>query len=92
MPQKLSASRTISFVKSSLREITQWIQEEQRIPTLFDSAALAEESIPLSEPVSNHLDDEPVYRLSGPRLAWYVEDEILHITTVRTAARMSTQF
>lgn len=89
VPAPVAAKATVEFVESSLREIAQWIQQQQGIPVLLDKAALSDEGISLHEPVTDRLRNEPVYlllnRLSSLGLAWYVEEDILHITTQTVA-------
>lgn len=96
VPEKLAARATVDLAESSLREIAQWIQEHTGVPVLFDNRALSQEGIPLAEPVSDRLRDEPVYlllnRLQSLGLAWFVEDDIIHITTADVAEeRMRTR-
>ncbi|MEX2286356.1 MAG: hypothetical protein WD648_04650 [Planctomycetaceae bacterium] len=94
VPPKLAAKVTVNFANSSLNEIAQWIAEQQKIPVMFDNKALAAEGIPLGEPVTDHLNNEPLYlllnRLSSLGLAWYVDEEILHITTIKVANEKAT--
>ncbi|MFQ5734360.1 MAG: hypothetical protein ACE5KM_20675 [Planctomycetaceae bacterium] len=96
LPKKLATAVTVKFDGSSLREVGEWIAKEQKIPVLFDKEALADQKIPLGEAVNDRLDKEPLYlllnRLSSLGLAWYVKDDILHITTIEVAgSRMSTK-
>jgi len=96
IPKTLSATVTVDFSDTSLHQIAEWIQKNRKITVLFDDAALAKDGIPQSELVTDHLQEQPVYfllnRLRSLGLAWYIEDEILHITTTRVvAARMSTR-
>lgn len=94
--KQLAAPVTVKFEESSLREIGQWIRENQKIPVLFDNQALSEEGIPLGTPLSERSDEQPLYlllnRLSAIGLDWYVEDDILHITTdIVAEERMVTE-
>ena len=96
VPAKLAVNVTIDFDESSLREIAAWIQQEQKIPVLFDRKALSDENIALGETVTDGLKNEPLYlllnRLRSLGLSWYVADDILHITTLAVAdRRMSTE-
>ena len=93
---QLAQPATVKFDDSSLREIATWIQTEHKIPVLFDGRALATARIAQGEPVTDSLNNEPLYlllnRLRSLKLSWYVEDEILRITTVQVASeRMTTQ-
>ncbi len=96
VPEALAKPVTVDFSDSSLREVADWLQSEQGVTTLFDNNALAEEGIPLGEPVSDHLNNEPLYlllnRLRSKGLAWYMNDDILTITTTDVMAdQASTQ-
>ena len=89
MPPALAQRVTHEFKKTSLRDLVKWLQQEQKLTVIVDTQALADERIPISQPVSDHLNNEPLYllldRLSGYGLAWYVADENLHLTTVQKA-------
>lgn len=89
VPEKLAAPATVDFTTGSLREVVEWLRSRQKIVVLLDEGALADASVAPSEPVSDRLDDAPVYlllnRLQSLGLAWYVEDEILHITSKEVA-------
>ncbi|QDT48056.1 hypothetical protein Pan258_20960 [Symmachiella dynata] len=89
MPKKLAARATVDFSDSSLREVLDWLRDEQGLVVLLEKNALAEKGISLSEPLSDHLNDAPIYlllnRLRSLGLDWYFENEILHITTAEIA-------
>ncbi len=89
MPPALAQPVTHEFKKTSLRDLVKWLQQEQKLTVVVDSQALAAERIPISQPVSDHLNNEPLYllldRLSAYGLAWYVADENLYLTTVEGA-------
>ena len=86
---QLAVPVTVTFDESSLREISQWIETHAKITVLIDTNALEEEAIPLGEAVSDRLEKAPLYlflnRLRALNLSWYVEDDILKITTVTQA-------
>lgn len=95
VPKPLAVLATVEFNNSSLRELVTWL-EEQQLVVLLDNKALADEGISLGEPVSGHLDNAPIYlllnRLSSLNLAWYMHDDILHITsTAALQERQSTE-
>ena len=58
------------------------------------TARLANIGVSPAEPVSDRLDDAPIYlllnRLRSLGLAWYFEDKILHITSAETAQERAT--
>lgn len=94
MPPKLAARATHDFADTSLREVVAWLQDEAGLVVLLNNAALAEIGVTPSEPVSDRLDDEPVYlvlnRLRSLGLAWYLEDNVLHITSAAKAEDRTT--
>lgn len=96
MPAKLTALATVDLSESSLGEVADWLREEQKLVVLLNSSTLADINILPSEPISDRLDDEPIYlllnRLRSLGLAWYFEDGIVHITSMEDAeVRLSTQ-
>lgn len=96
VPEKLAALVSVNFSESSLREVVAWLQDEGHVVVLIDARALADEGISPGEPVSDRLDDAPLYlllnRLRSLGLDWYYDDGILHITSTTAAeSRMSTE-
>lgn len=96
LPAKLVVPVTVNFTESSLNEVLEWIQREQKIPVLIDDKQLGDEGILLGEPVSDRLNNEPLYlllnRLQSLGLSWYFEDDTVHITTIIGAdGRATTQ-
>ncbi len=89
VPEPLARKVTVEFDEVSLREIGEWIQENQGIPVVLDRVALTDVGIPAGEPITDHLDDEPLYlllnRLSSLELDWFVSDNVLQITTAEVA-------
>ena len=89
MPEKLAVSATVDFGESSLNEVLDWLREEQDLVILLDKNALSEIGVLPSEPISDRLQDSPIYlllnRLRSLGLAWYFEDEIVHITSMDVA-------
>ncbi len=96
MPEALAARVTADFSDSSLGEIAQWLREERGLAVLFDQGALAGEGILSSDPVHDVLEDVPLYlllnRLRVLGLGWYMEDDVLHVTTTATVeSRLVTE-
>lgn len=89
MPAKLAVSATVDLSDSSLREVIEWLRTEQGLVVLTDNNALAAAGVQSGEPISDRLDNAPIYlllnRLRASGLAWYFEDDILHITSVEAA-------
>ncbi|MBN83152.1 MAG: hypothetical protein CMJ70_23715 [Planctomycetaceae bacterium] len=91
---QLVVKATQDFSDSSLREVVSWLQEEQEIVVLVDKKALNEIDISFAEPVSDHLQDAPVYlllnRLQSMGIGWYYDSEVLYITSVKVAQARTT--
>lgn len=89
MPASLAVSTTVDFSDSSLREVLEWLQNEHNLVVLTEKSALSEIGVLPSEPISDRLDDAPIYlllnRLRSLSLAWYFEDDIVHITSSEVA-------
>lgn len=89
VPEFLSRSMTLDMPDSSLLELATTLEQELKTPVLFDTAALQAAGIPLAEPFRDRLANGPAYlllnRLSVLGLAWYVDDNVIHITTAEIA-------
>ncbi len=85
MNPALAKSATVDLNEVSLREVIAWLGQASPLPVVVDQRALDGEGVLLGDPVSDSLKDAPIYfvlnRLSILGLAWYVEDEVVHITT-----------
>ena len=93
MPPALAKPVKVEFTDASLSDVADWLRKEQKLEVLFDMPALADKGILLSDPVTDRSDNAPLYlllnRLSSLDLAWYVEDNILHITTESAASQLT---
>ena len=91
---QLVVKATQDFSDSSLREVVTWLQEKQDIVVLVDKKALTEIGVSFAEPVSDHLQDAPVYlllnRLQSMGIGWYYDDEVLYITSAKVAEARTT--
>ncbi len=85
----LAKKATASFDENSISEVVEWIRSELKVDVLLDEGALEKANILPSEPVNESLKDEAVFhllnRMRSVNLAWYVEDDILRITSVAAA-------
>lgn len=92
VPKPLAVEVTVTFQETSLKDVVKWLQEEQKIGVLLDSKALSDARILLSEPVTDHLQAEPLYllldRLRSIGLAWYMQKGMLHLTTTAAASEL----
>lgn len=89
VPPPLAVAVTVDFQETSLKDVIKWLQEEQKVGVLLDNKALSDARILLSEPVTDHLQAEPLYllldRLRSIGLAWYVQKGMVHLTTIAAA-------
>ncbi|MEZ6069965.1 MAG: hypothetical protein R3C10_06730 [Pirellulales bacterium] len=94
MPEALRVSATRDFTDSSLREVLDWLTDELGLVVLLDKTALADAAISPAEPISDRLDNQPVYlllnRLRTLGLGWYFEDNVLHVTSAAAAESHET--
>ena len=95
MPPALAAKVTVEFTDSSLREVAEWLLEQHGVVVLFDDKALSSQGIPLGEQIVDRLHDDPIYllldRLRLLGLAWYYDEDLVHITSAALAKeRQST--
>ena len=94
LPPQLAKKATHDFSDSSLREVVAWLQEEQGMIVLVDKTALTEIGISPAEPVSDRLNDDPIYlllnRLKSMNLGWYFDDDVLYITSVEMGENRAT--
>ena len=72
-----------------------WLRDNQQLVVLLNNNTLSEIGVLSSEPISDRLDNGPVYlllnRLRSLDLAWYFQDNIVHITSAEDAeSRLNT--
>ncbi|MEM9657231.1 MAG: hypothetical protein AAF961_02615, partial [Planctomycetota bacterium] len=94
LPAALSVQGTRDFSNSSLREMIAWLREEHGLAVLIDENALLQVGVSTADPISDRLQVAPLYlllnRLGALGLAWYYEDDILHITSAKRAEQFAT--
>ncbi len=94
MPAKLAAKVTVDFSESSLREVVAWLREEHGLAVLMEKKALSDIGVVPGDPVSDRLDKTPIYqfldRLRPLLIAWYYEDDVLHVTSKEIAEKRLT--
>jgi hypothetical protein len=96
MPPKLAEPVTVDFTDSSIGEVAEWIRTEHGFAVLIDESSLGDEGILVSDPVSDKSGGVPLYlllnRLRAIGVDWYVEDDVLWITTPAMAdERLTTE-
>ena len=86
MPAKLTVRATVDLSDVSLSEVVDWLRDSQKLVVLLNRSALADAEVLPTEPVSDRLDNEPVYllleRLRSLNIGWYYENDVLYITSV----------
>ena len=94
IPPKLAKVVTQDFSNSSLREYITWLRDKHDLVVLVDENELPKINVSPAEPISDRIQKEPIYlslnRLRSLELAWYYEDDILHITSVKRTAELAT--
>ena len=94
MPAKLAAKVTVDFSDSSLREVLAWLREKQGLVVLLEKKALSDIGVVPGDPVSDRLDETPIYqflnRLRPLGIAWYYDDDVLHVTSEEVAEERLT--
>ncbi len=85
VPEILAKPATVTFKEASLKDVAAWLQTELKTGVLLDRPALNDEGRLVSDPVTDELNNEPVYllldRLRSLQLGWYLEAGLIHITT-----------
>lgn len=92
----LAKKATVDFDEVTLAEIKVWLEETTGLPVVIDLTAFGNEGLSIYDEYTDHLNDAPVYfllnRLDSKQLSWYVNDEILYITTeLALAHQMETK-
>ncbi len=94
LPKPLTVRATADFSDSSLREFVDWLEKEQKLVVLLNQRALADAGLSVSEPISDRLDNEPLYlilnRLRIAGIGWYYDDDVLHLTAAASLKRLTT--
>lgn len=74
---------TVEFDEASFGDVVKWIEAEAKITVIVDERSLANARILKSEPVTDGLQDEPLFllldRLGSIDVAWWLQGNILHL-------------
>lgn len=86
----LAVPVTVDFQNKPLKDVVGWLQTEHKLAVLLDARALNDAGIAIDKPISERLNNEPLYllldRLRRPDgLTWYVENDVVRITTIEMA-------
>ena len=90
LPAAVVKPATVTFEETSLRDVAAWLQNEAGIPVFIDNAAIRDAGLLATEPVTDQLQNEPIYflldRLRLLDLVWFIEDNVVRITTNEMAS------
>lgn len=85
LPKSFTKPTTVTFTAAPLRDVVHWLQTEHKLSVFLDAQDLSEEHLSLATPITERLDNEPIYfllnRLELLGLGWLVEQGVLRITT-----------
>lgn len=86
VPQRLAQPATVQFDNASLNEVVEWLRDDQKINTIADAKHLQDAGISLGEPITDALNNEPLYlllnRLRVVGVTWSFHDDILRLHPV----------
>ena len=81
----LATAVTVKFDGEPLKKVLTWLQQDQKINLLVDYNALASAKVLDTEPVSDELNNAPLYlllnRLGRMGILWYEQDDSVVITS-----------
>ena len=93
MPEPLRKRATCDLSDSSLAELVEWLRGEGLV-VLLDKQGLSNIGLLPSEPVSDRLENDPIYyllnRLQTLNLEWYLRNGIIHIAPPEEAEMQTT--
>ncbi|MDP1562186.1 MAG: STN domain-containing protein [Pirellulaceae bacterium] len=85
LPEKLTKKVSVDLRSASLGEMVDWLRTQVELTVLVQYSELDDEQISTSDPISDWLEDEPIYllldRLRLLGIGWYYEGEVLYLTT-----------
>ncbi|MFO1091948.1 MAG: hypothetical protein U0992_01355 [Planctomycetaceae bacterium] len=83
VPQRLAQPATVQFDNASLNEVVEWLRDDQKINSIADAKHLQDAGISLGEPITDALNNEPLYlllnRLRVVGVTWSYRDDILRL-------------
>lgn len=83
VPEKLRIFATVEFTDASLSDVAQWLREQTGLNVSLDTRSLEAANIDENSPVSDQLQNQPVYllldRLSNQKIAWRLDGSILRL-------------
>ncbi|QDT32264.1 hypothetical protein [Thalassoglobus polymorphus] len=86
---KLAQKASVNFNNSSYEELREWLKKTTGLPVVIDEAEFSNEGLSIHDEYSDTLNDAPIYfllnRLNANSLSWFIEDEVIRITTTLAA-------
>lgn len=92
--EPLAQPATVDLTNSSIAELAEWVGMETGLRVLIDQGRLEEIGYTEGEPISDRLNNEPVYlllnRLKALGLGWTINDGVVTISTETYIADLHT--
>ncbi|MCA9173473.1 MAG: hypothetical protein KDB14_03220 [Planctomycetales bacterium] len=85
MPKSVTDPRTVKFDEMALSDVIDWLRNEAKLTVILDQRSLRDADILPSEPVTDQLNNEPLYllldRLGSLGIDWWLSAGVLHLGT-----------
>jgi hypothetical protein len=85
----LKKQTTVSFADTPLNDVLEYLSREQEFPILLDTVSVEEAGLLVDEPIKFvaeiRVDQALDLMLREFELTWYIDDGILHVTTIEVA-------
>src|SRR5262249_37259133 len=92
LPSEVSKKTSVKFENEPLKRMFDWIRTETGLDVVVDESALSQREIKLSDKITDHLDNAPLYllldRLRELKIAWYFKDHAIYVTTTDEADKI----
>ncbi|MEM7784453.1 MAG: hypothetical protein AAF623_13955, partial [Planctomycetota bacterium] len=96
LPQSLAATETVQFQETSLKDVISWLGEKTGFHIVMDDRSMASAGILSSEPVTDALDNEPIYlildRLEAIGIQWRWEGKVIHLDALKDPIIFTRQY
>ena len=83
VPASVNRHFTVAFDEASFGDVVNWLEAEAELTVIVNERSLENAGILKSEPVSDRLQNEPLFllldRLESIAVTWWLDDEILHL-------------
>ena len=86
VPEILTVKKSADLKGATISEVAAWLEKECQVEVVVNKRAIEDIGMLATDPVGEEFTDTPVYqfldRLRLNELAWYLDDNVLHITTI----------